>query len=271
MASAVTLVEKAVSSERLWLVIHADTGPYLLCVWYRPPQAGETETITSLEAEWVCHNVGVLGTIIVGDLNVHHIKWLGHSSRNSIEGEALRKFCDSSGLRQIVRGPTRGEYLLDLVITDLDEVKYKLLHKFADHKALWITLRLPVPKTASFERTVWHFRDADWEGMQAVLAHTDWSWISNVDAHMGAQGLTEAVMQLATEFIPQTTIQERKSTHPWVNSNVVQLVLQKRQAEGTEREDECRKLCSRGIMEEYNKYVQKERQELLCMQHGFNG
>ena len=32
----VTLVEISESNERVWLVLHADTGPYFLGVWYRP-------------------------------------------------------------------------------------------------------------------------------------------------------------------------------------------------------------------------------------------
>ena len=51
-ARAVTLVEKSKTNERVWLVIHSDTGPYLLGVWYRPPQPGEVESIKSLREEW---------------------------------------------------------------------------------------------------------------------------------------------------------------------------------------------------------------------------
>ena len=41
IASRVTMVEKSDLSERVWLVIHSDIGPYLLGVWYRPPDPGE--------------------------------------------------------------------------------------------------------------------------------------------------------------------------------------------------------------------------------------
>ena len=122
IASRVTMVEKSDLYERVWLIIHSDIGPYLLGVWYRPPDPGEVASIRACEEEWQRLSLHVLGTILVGDLNVHHIRWLRYSSRNSAEGDTLREFCDRVGLRQVVREPTREEYLLDPALTDLDDV-----------------------------------------------------------------------------------------------------------------------------------------------------
>ena len=36
-APIVTLMEQSVSVERIWVVVHSDCGPYLVCCWYRPP------------------------------------------------------------------------------------------------------------------------------------------------------------------------------------------------------------------------------------------
>ena len=145
------------------LALHADVGPFSIGLWYRPPETGEIGTIQSLEEEWKVLSKESLGTILVGDMNVHERSWLKHSSRNSSEGEALRLFCDGAGLRQIVRWPTRGEYRLDLLIIDLGEAKCKVLPKIADHSALLATLPLPVPRDEILTRIVWQSRDADWE------------------------------------------------------------------------------------------------------------
>ena len=56
-----------------------------------------------------------LGCFIVGDMNVHHIRWLKHSRENSPEGIALQEFSSKFGFKQCVREPTRGIYLLDLI------------------------------------------------------------------------------------------------------------------------------------------------------------
>ena len=77
-----------------------------------------------------------MGTIIVGDTNTHHRRWLRYSARNSAEGEALKTFCDNQGLQQMVKERTQSDYLLDLLLTDVDGVRCKVLPKIADHKLL---------------------------------------------------------------------------------------------------------------------------------------
>ena len=62
-----------------------------------------------------------IGTIILGDMNVHHTGWLTHSANITPEGRALFKFCAYNGIAQCVDGPTRRKYLLDLVLTDAEE------------------------------------------------------------------------------------------------------------------------------------------------------
>ena len=92
---------------------------------------GEVSSIESLEDEWAEVANDAIGTILVGDLNIHHKKWLKYSNRNSAEGELLYKFCSDHGMQQVVWKATRGDYLLDLVITDIDDVKTNVLPKIA--------------------------------------------------------------------------------------------------------------------------------------------
>ena len=120
IVDSMTLLHKSPDHERVWILFHSNLGPLLLCSWYRPPVPGEIDSIHTLRKEWDELNHGAIGTILVGDLNVHHKKWLRWSARNSAGGEHLRNFCLDVGMQQIVRGPTRGDYLLDCAISDLE-------------------------------------------------------------------------------------------------------------------------------------------------------
>ena len=60
-----------------------------------------------------------MGTVIVGDMNVHNPQWLKFSPHPPPEGAALRGCAVMNGLEQCVRVPTRGLNLLDLVLTEL--------------------------------------------------------------------------------------------------------------------------------------------------------
>ena len=77
----VTLVEQSALAERIWLVVHSDCGPYLICCWYRPPNPGNIESIASFETEYNTHKDGAVGVIVLGDFNVHSVRWPRHSAR----------------------------------------------------------------------------------------------------------------------------------------------------------------------------------------------
>ena len=162
IASHVTLLLTSQVSERLWLQLHTDTGPYLLCAWYRPPAQGEVESIASFGTELNELRSHVLGTIILGDLNLHSQRWLWHSAGSSVEGETMRDLCSKRGLRQIVRGPTRGDYILDVSITDIESANASVSAKIADHSIVTARLNLTLPQTAPHSRKVWSYAKAEW-------------------------------------------------------------------------------------------------------------
>ena len=95
--------------------------------------------------------------------------------------------------------------------------------------------------------------------------------METIEANTGAQRLTDHILRLAEFFIPRRWMNERKSTHPWINERILHLVQEKLAAVGPEAELECRKRCSAGIMEEYGKFVMKERSHLQSMPKGAKG
>ena len=88
-APRVTLVETSDAAERVWAMVHSDQGPYLICCWYRPLCPGNVETIKSLVAECRKHTDGAVGVFLLGDLNVHSMRWLTHPEREIAEGRLL--------------------------------------------------------------------------------------------------------------------------------------------------------------------------------------
>ena len=118
-SARVTLVGISEEAERIWAIVHSDRGPYLICCWYRPRDPGNTQSIESFETEYMQHKDGVLGTLMLGDLNVHSIRWLVHSARESPERRLMAETCRRLGLRQLVKQLTRGKYLLDVVLADI--------------------------------------------------------------------------------------------------------------------------------------------------------
>ena len=113
-----------------------------------------------LHEELKAYSGQISGTIIAGDLNVHHRKWLRFSNANTAVGEDLKRVCDYFGLWQAVKEPTRNEYLLDLVLLDLVGSKYSVIPRIADHKGVLIKMPCKEILETVGEREVWHLRGA---------------------------------------------------------------------------------------------------------------
>ena len=64
--------------ERSQHTLYTDTGPLLLCNWYRPPEH-ESESISELQLELDKYNDIYVGTVIIGDMNIYYLRWFRYS------------------------------------------------------------------------------------------------------------------------------------------------------------------------------------------------
>ena len=129
--------------ERSWHFLKIGVETILLGNWYRRG-ASEYDGFSVLYSEMAEYFSQVSGIVLVGDLNIHHKRWLNFSNANTSIGAEMKCFCDFHGLIQMVREPTRNEYLLDLALTDMPGASVKVLPQIADHKA--VLLQLPLPE-----------------------------------------------------------------------------------------------------------------------------
>ena len=264
MVNSVTFLKHSETYERSWHTIHSNHGPLLLGVWYRPPST-ETGSIEALYEEYGELSENCVGTVLVGDMNVHHASWLQHSSQgNTPEGRALWNFCRESGFEERVRKPTREGNLLDLVLTDLGTcVQCAVLPKIQDHSQVLATVSFGIPVTFTEARQCWDYRHANWKGLRKVFSDTNWSFLEDAPTtDTMQQQLTKYILEKAGEFIPKVTRTVQKRSHPWLNDRCLKLVEAKRAAEGTEEYKQKVVECSQGMLEEFLKYVQSTRDKL---------
>ena len=161
-------------SERIWHLLHVEIGAIAICNWYRPGSGGEAQ-IASLANDLAEIREEVIGIVLMGDINVHHRKWLRYSNGNSADGELLRGICDDYGLRQLIDSPTTGIYLLDLVVSDLERCKIEVIGSIADHCGILAKIALPCPKELRVHRELWHFKGAAWSNLKCALRACSWN------------------------------------------------------------------------------------------------
>ena len=92
---------------------------------------------------------------------------------------AVRNICSELTLLQVVREPTRGNNLLDLVLTDVPGIHTSVEPAIADHRVVMASLDLKAPVGAEGARQVWDFNRAVWCKMREIITDQDWSFVDS--------------------------------------------------------------------------------------------
>ena len=273
-ATSVVHIADSELDERSWYVIHANCGPVVFCLWYRPPHIGEIASIHRFEQEFARYSRLGVSSLVVGDMNVHNVGWLRFSRRDSTEGRLLEEVCSTLGFKQHVKGPTRGAYLLDLVLSDFASgVRCKVvpgIHE-EDHDAVLTTVDISVAESEPVKRKVYDFKKAEWEKLNKRLGAQNWEFLHTLSADNATARLTSVILECVSQCIPQRWIVDKAFVHPWIDDTCKNALARKQAARGTEdfllRRDEC----STAFLFAYHRYVAKTRDKLKSMSASSRG
>ena len=114
---------------------------------------------------------------------------------------------------QKVKQPTRGDHLLDVVITDIDGsvCSTRVMPAIADHRVVVADLSFQLPKVPPCRRQVWHYGSADWAGLRKAIATADWGWIDHTEPCTATARLTAILSQHMEAFIPNSVREVSKA------------------------------------------------------------
>ena len=261
--SSIALSHYSESAERMWCTLHTNIGDLLLANWYRPPDDDGTCIDTFVEE---INNMrgGVVGVIVLGDLNIHHARWLKHSNANTTLGERLWNACLDMGLKQLVKQPTRKEYLLDLVISDVCElIDVKVLPELTDHRIVCVSLEVNVPIFPPVPREVWDFKRANWKDLKKEIASESWNkFLQSDDPDASSSRFLDRFADLCARYVPKKTISIRASQHPWLDDNCYSAIAAK--CNNTTKSD-CERLskeCAATLRAAFVRYQDDLRQRI---------
>ena len=108
-----------------------------------------------------------------------------------------------------MREPTRGKYLLDVVLTDLiDLAKVTMPPEVADHKVVCIDLDLAVQLHTPQTRQGWDFGRADWPALQNYFETFQWR---DAFGTMGASEMAGTNTESTMEALARYCLRENNS------------------------------------------------------------
>ena len=206
--------------------------------------------------------------ILAGDFNIHHQVWLKYSREDLGMGSRLKDICDTSGLKQVVKEPIRGEYLLDLMLTNRSDVRIRVLSKIADHCGLLITVPDKLDVKEYKPRDVWIFKEANWIEISRVLQETDWSVLHGGSVNDAVNYFYQVLRNVMHAHIPCVTMPFQKSSVPWLNDKCKLAIARKHAAEGTRLYEQERDKCQDVLREEKQKHIIKLRTKMQELPQG---
>ncbi|XP_045137182.1 uncharacterized protein LOC123519742 [Portunus trituberculatus] len=187
----------------------ADRTAVLLCPLYRPqwqqgaPLSFLTDQLDTIMATHSCQN-----TIIVGDLNQHLVN------------RAYTELITVHGLTNHVTFSTHARGAsFDPVLTDLpaDSVQCYQLDKVgsSDHNAVLCEVGLNPASEEGSQRTIWLWEKANWRGLRAELASTNWESTFTDDMNHNVATLTSLIISAQARHVPHRAYRVDPRDQPW--------------------------------------------------------
>ena len=115
-------------------------------------------------------------------------------------------------MKQLVKEPTRKQYLLDLVLSNIPElVKVTVLPEISDHRVVNIEVNAVVSISPAIERTVWMFTKADWDGLKADSHLLIGNFFSRTSTLRAQYTISATTLKLAASAVSRDELFPRES------------------------------------------------------------
>ena len=116
----------------------------------------------------------------------------------------MMSLCQQHALKQVVTFPTRGPYLLDLVLSDSAEfVTTIVIAAIADHGIVDVCPKVSLPMGAVHSRLGWNYVKANWNKLENVLGNADWDSVFTDDVDQSCAAVTKTIVEACSKCIPK--------------------------------------------------------------------
>ena len=200
-----------VDTETVWCDLKTKGGKTLIGVCYHSPSAGaDQERALHDLLRRACDRKEA--TVICGDFNHMSIDW--RTLQAGAEGESFVELVQDCFLTQHVDCPTRGDNILDLVLTSEENMIENLVVReplgTSDHNIITFDLMCSI-EVKDWKEEYYDYRNSDFEGMRQFLAHYDWKELIKANEIEGKWSSFKMVMdEIVEKFVPKKTRRKSK-------------------------------------------------------------
>ena len=177
----------------------------IACVYRSPSSTSSSDIDLSAFVNHLCA-LDYKYKVIMGDFNMPNIDW--ESDSVTLSPNPIVDCFDDNFLTQIVKKPTRGRNILDLVLVNdvslISDVEVAESFLGSDHATVWFKIvgvcGRPGPKNKTMR---YDFSKADWTLFAHRIEHADWAYVfSDGDVNVTWTRFYDVIMSAAAESIP---------------------------------------------------------------------
>ena len=210
--------EEDIGTESLWCTIKTGINKFLkVGICYTPRRNDSIDLRIAKEIEWASKSE----VVIMGDFNYAGINW-ETSQASCKDGDTFIETLRDNFLYQHVKEPTRGDKVLDLVLSlsenDIDTIEVSHGLGKSDHKTLiWNYLISSDRKENVIE--VPDFRKAKFNELRSLVNSENWDVLSTLSTEDACVELKRVIHDGMATCIPMKTF--RKASKPMWMSNEI--------------------------------------------------
>ena len=177
--------------------------------------------------------------VITGDFNCRSPMWWPDDIGNN-EGELFEPLTSSLNLQQLICEPTHfignSKSCIDLILTDQPNLFVETgvspsLDPLCHHSIIYGRINIKCPPVPAYTRKIWDYDKANVDAIQESLNKFPWEeHLSNLNPDKQATFLTETIMNVCTNYIPNKTIKVKSRDPPWMNRDIKNSLMRNNRA-----------------------------------------
>ena len=217
--------------ESVWIEVANSHKRVLVGLFYRPPNSDSAYLSNIEDFIGLAIDTGISDIIVTGDFNL-----------NTTKPSTLRKIesiCSQFSLNQLIEEPThfteQSSSIIDLFfVTNNDNVVISgvgdpfLQQDIRYHCPIYIILKFSKPRNTSFERHIWYYDKGDYNALRNKARQTDWNSLHDNDINTYANNISNQIVYIAAECIPNKTVRIKPSEPPWITTYIKRYIRKRK-------------------------------------------
>ena len=220
-------------TECIWIELINKHKHVLFGIFYRAPNSDALYYSTIEDSLHLAVDTGINDIIVTGDFNYNMLT--SQSSRK------IEDLCRQFALFQTINQPTHftenSSSLLDLVlISNKDHLVTSgvgdpfLCQDMRYHCPIYGIFKFSKPKLQCYKRHIWSYNQGDYNLLRAKAAATDWEALKNSNINTYAQNITQHIISIAKECIPNKIVTINTSDPPWITTTIKRYIRKRKRA-----------------------------------------